>query len=104
MDELLDTIRHALAPDAAPETRAAGAQACRAVLAALEPQPAPAAAPPGAAALPIAELATAIRTIPLDQLLDLAITKLRGALPAGADAPTVKPLDFRLVPVQRRTP
>lgn len=103
MDELLDTIRHALAPDAAPETRAAGAQACRAILAALEPQPAPAAAPPGAAPLPIAELATAIRTIPLDQLLDLAITKLRSALPAGADAPTVKPLDFRLVPVQRRT-
>ena len=64
MEELLDIIRTALAPDASPETRAAGAQACRHLLAALEPQPTPAATPPGAAQLPIAELATAIKLDP----------------------------------------
>ena len=103
MEDLLDLIRTAIAPDASPESRAAGAQACRHFIALLEPQPTPAATPPGAAPLPIAELATAIRTIPLDQLLDLAIVKLRSALPADAQAPTVPALNFRLVPVQRKS-
>ena len=104
MEELLDIIRNAIAPEASPEARAAGAQACRTLLAALEPQPAPAATPPPAGTqLPIAELASAIRTVPLDQLLDLAIAKLRSALPADTEAPTVAPLNFRLVPVQRKS-
>ena len=99
MEQVLEVIRAAIAADASSEARAAGAQACRALLSALEPQPAPAPAPE--VQLPIAEIAAAIRTVPLDQLLDLAIAKLRTALPAGAAAPTVPPLDFRLVPVRR---
>jgi hypothetical protein len=100
MEQVLEAIRAATAPDASAEVRAAGAQACRALADVLEPQPA--AAPPELQ-LPIAQLATAIRTVPLDQLLDLAIAKLRSALPAEAAAPTVPPLNFRLVPVQRKS-
>jgi hypothetical protein len=99
MEQVLEAIRAATAADASPEARAAGAQACRALAAVLEPQPA---TPPPEVQLPIAELAAAIRTVPIDQLLDLAIAKLCTALPAGAEGPAVPPLNFRLVPVSRQ--
>jgi hypothetical protein len=36
--------------------------------------------------------------MPPDQLLDLAIAKLRGALPAGTDVPAAMPLKYDLIP------
>jgi hypothetical protein len=40
-----------------------------------------------------------LRQLPPDQLLDLALQRLRGALPAGATVPTPKGIQFQLVPV-----
>jgi hypothetical protein len=89
IEATLTTIRAALAPDATPEARAAGAIACRAMLAALEgssasvpsTQPVPKLDPAA-----IASAISALRGVPPDQLLDLAIAKLRSALPAGTQA------------------
>jgi hypothetical protein len=80
IEQTLTTIRASLASDATAAARAAGATACRSILAALEPAPVPAMINPTA----IASALTALRGIPPDQLLDLAIAKLRGALPVGA--------------------
>lgn len=89
-----------LTPDAPPETRTAGIAACRAVLAALEAAPgAPMVTTTVAAPTPIAQIFGALRGVPPEQLLDLAIMKLRAALPAGAEAPTIAPLKFQLLPV-----
>jgi hypothetical protein len=95
MDELLETIRGALAPDADGATKAAGIAACRSILNALEPVAAPQAPPP----LPIANLVTALRGVPPDQLLDLAIARLRAALPAGTTIPAVQPMKFHVIPI-----
>ena len=87
-----------MAPDATPETRAVAATAYRSILAALEPRPA--AAPPPSVP-PIASIVSALRGVPPDQLLDLAIAKLRAALPAGADVPPVAPLKFDFLGTRR---
>jgi len=47
----------------------------------------------------IASAVVMLRNVPPDQLLDLAITKLRAALPAGTQAAPVAPLKFHIVPV-----
>lgn len=101
MDNLIESIRSALAPDATPETRQAGAAACRTILAALESVPGQPLA--GAAVVPpnasnIANVVASLRGVPADTLLDLAIAKLRAALPAGADVAQVQPLKFQIVP------
>jgi len=106
MIDLIEVIRSATALDATAEARAAGAQACRTILASLEPQPEPAPvveqAPPvvgdpGIAQL--AELAGALRGVPIDQLLDLAIAKLRNAVPKDMPLPSAEGVRFQLVPV-----
>ena len=51
---------------------------------------------------PIEAIAAAVRGMPVEQLLDVAIARLRAALPADAVAPQVKPLAFPLVPIPRR--
>lgn len=104
MDNLLESIRAAVAADASPEARAAGASACRTFLTALEgtvgqPLGAIVATPPMVP--PIADIVAALRGVPSDQLLDLAISKMRAALPTGTDVPKVRPLDFRLITVPR---
>jgi hypothetical protein len=48
---------------------------------------------------PIAMAARALRQMPPDQLLDLALTRLRAALPQDATVPTPKGVQFQLVPV-----
>ena len=101
MENLLEAIRGALAPDATDEMKAAGIGACREILRALGSLDAPLAAPPTPAPLPIANIVSALRGVPPDQLLDLAITRLRAALPPGTDVPTVKPMKFHLIPVPR---
>ena len=100
MENLLEAIRAATAPDANSEARAAGIAACRTILVALEAQPGE---PIAATVVPqtatqVASAVAALRGVPVDQLLDLAIAKLRSALPAGADVPRAQPIQFRLIP------
>lgn len=103
MNELVEAIRAALVPEATIEARAAGANACRTILAALEADPgAPMATAGGAPQSPVAAIVGALRGVPPDQLLDLAIAKLRAAMPAGAEVPTATPLKFHIVPVPHR--
>jgi len=70
MDQLIDTIRAAIAADASKEQKAAGLQACRTITAALDTEP----------GKPIVLLGTPPRPplsgVSLDQVLDLAIAKL----------------------------
>ncbi len=101
MDELLDTIRTSIATDATAEAKAAGASACRMLLAALETnsgEPLVAATAPTAAS-PIANAIAMLRGVPVDQLLDVAISRLRAALPAGESVPSVPRLNFRIIPI-----
>ncbi|MBA3459505.1 MAG: hypothetical protein H0T46_06065 [Deltaproteobacteria bacterium] len=101
MEHLIETIRGAIAHDASDETRAAGANACREILRSLEPEPAPVPAVASAPALTqVAQLVTAFRGVPIDQLLDLAIVKLRSVVPADT-APTRPGFAVPLVPVPR---
>ena len=104
MENVIDSIRAGLAGDATPEAKSAGATACRAILAALEGTPGEALAVP--AVVPfngsqIAGVVSALRGVPPDQLLDLAIQRLRAALPAGVEVPPAPPLKFNIVPVPR---
>jgi hypothetical protein len=102
MNDLIAAIHAALDPSASADTRAAGASACRTILAALDATPgqpmAAAPQPPPA----IANIVSALRGVPPDQLLDLAIAKLRAALPAGAEVAAPRPLNFHLVQLPRR--
>lgn len=119
MEQLLEAIRAATAPDATDDLKTAGANACRALLAALEakhgeplaaPTPGPAASPlPGAvpaidSAQLAAQFAGALRGMPPEQLLDLAIDRLRRALPTSTSAPTVAPVKFQFIPVPAMPP
>jgi hypothetical protein len=123
MENLIEAIRTALRDDADPVARRAGVVACRKILAALEaatdnaPEPAASSEPtaaPSSTALPApalvqpaapvdpAAVATLIATIgklPPEQLLDLAISRLRAALPPGASVPAPTPLRFQIVPL-----
>jgi hypothetical protein len=97
VEPLIETIRASLEPDAPPETRAAGVQACRTILTALESTAGqPMAATPPVATSPVASIVRALRGVPPEQLLDLAITKLRAALPPDVQVPPVPPLKFYL--------
>jgi hypothetical protein len=72
----------------------------RTILAALDATPgqtfAPAVTPSPSA---IAAAVGALRGVPPDQLLDLAILKLRAALPSGVEVPAAQPLRFHIVNV-----
>ncbi|HEX4453121.1 MAG TPA: hypothetical protein VH143_19755 [Kofleriaceae bacterium] len=99
MENVIESIRAAVATDATHEARVAGITACRTILATLEGragEPMVSAAPMNPSA--IASVIGTLRGVPADQLLDLAIAKLRSALPAGAEVARVEPLKFHLVP------
>jgi hypothetical protein len=100
MEELIETIRAAVASDASPDKKTAGVVACRTILTALDTEPGkPLAIPnilppptmPGATPkLPVSQLS-------LDQMLDLMIARLtvlanateaKPQLPAATTAPT----------------
>ncbi len=81
METHIETIRLAVAEDATVESRASGAIACRAILATLEPAHSNPIAPSRLEAAQIASIAATIRSVPMDQLLDLAIAKLRTIAP-----------------------
>jgi hypothetical protein len=99
MDNLIETIRAAMMPDASDEARAAGATACRAVLATLDAQAGQPLAAAPVAATPIQAAVTAMSGLPSDQLLDLAIAKLRSMLPEGTTIEPVPPLKLPLLPL-----
>ena len=102
MEKVIDAIRAAVVPDATPETRAAGVTACRAVLAALEGTP----GQPHALPVPtntIASVIGALRGVPLEQLLDVAIARVRAALPADVNVEPVKAMKLPLVPLPAAT-
>jgi len=70
MDQLIDTIRAAIATDASKEQKAAGVQACRTITAALDTEPGKPIVLPGTPARP------PLSGVSLDQVLDLLIGRL----------------------------
>ena len=103
VDELLATVRAALAQDAAAEVRSAGTLACRAILRALDPAartstPVVFSPAPNPTAFPASSLITSvlatIGTIPREQLLEL-VGGLRwlfgGQGPTYLSRPTLPP-------------
>lgn len=102
MEAHLETIRTALLSDATNDQRHQGVLACRAILTVLGATDEPAAptAPPVAAPLDVASIVGAMRTLGPDQLLEIAITKLRAAVPDFDGGPRqLSPVRFHLVPV-----
>lgn len=102
MEDLLDTIRTSVAADATAEAKAAGANACRTLLAALETKPGqPLVTPTAPTESPIANAIAMLRGVPVDQLLDVAINRLRAAIPAGESAPSVLRLSVPIIAIPR---
>ena len=102
-DTLIESIRIAVAEGATAEARAAGADACRTLLAALDTsagQPLAPQAPPQPVNQQVAMIATALRGVPMDQLADLLIAKLRTLVPADQQ-PAVRSIHIPLVGVPR---
>jgi len=99
MDQLLEVIRAATATDASAETKAAGANACRTLLTVLEATPGEPLAAPLTPASPLQAAVSVLRGMPAEQLLDLAIARLKAALPPEAKAEQVKRMALSLVPV-----
>ena len=106
MESLLEAIRVSVASDATDELRAAGAAACRTILTALEAKPGESltTTPATSTPTPIASAVAALRNVPPDQLLDLAIARLRAALPPEVSPPPVQPLKFHVVTLPRVLP
>ena len=102
MENVIDAIRAAVAPDATTEAKAAGVAACNAILSALQATPGEKLGTPprieiGPAA---AAFAAMVRSAPPEQLLDLAIAKLRSMVPADG-SPSVPKISIPLVRVPR---
>jgi hypothetical protein len=102
MENLIDTIRAAIANDASAESGAAGAHACRTILAAIETQagePLTSAPPP---TTPVQAALVALSKAPPEQLLDMVIAKLRSVLPTGAEVAPVQSVRIPLLPIATR--
>lgn len=81
MQELIEVIRAAVTTGATNEQKAAGLQACRTIITALDTEP-------GKPLVPPSLLATSLATRPtLDQMLDLAIARL-STIASAHDAAT----------------
>ena len=102
MDQLLETIRTATATEATDEARAAGAHACRTILTALEAKPGQPLTTHPQDASPMQTIVATLRGVPPEQLLDLAIARLRAALPAGTEVTPVAPVTFHILPLGGR--
>lgn len=116
---MLELVARGLAPDADESTRHAArelwAQFAHVMTTTAPVTPAMPAAPlmpippampavpamptPPVPTTPIAVAARALRQMPPDQLLDLALQRLRAALPPGATVSTPRGIQFQLVPV-----
>ena len=100
METLIESIKLAISADATDDQRATGALACRTIAAALDTKPGEALAPPVSPTIPqLASAVAVLRGLPPEQLLDLAIARLRAALPVETQPPQVQPLRFQLLPV-----
>ena len=91
METLIETIRTALASNATGDARVAGVHACREIIATLEPKLAP---------MPIlpAQLVPMLAKMDLNQLLDVAIVRLRELnAQNGIEIDPVKPLAFPMI-------
>jgi len=98
MENVIETIRAALAPEAPVEARAAGVEACRAIMTALGATPTEALPPRPPEVGPLAHaVAGLIRTTPPDQLLDMLVTKLRTAVPAGTKLETPTKINIPII-------
>lgn len=97
MDQLIETIRAATASGASTEQKAAGVQACRNIIAALDTEP-------GKLLVPPSLLATSPAPRPtLDQMLDLAIARL-STIASARDAATAPPVTEKVSAVPRQLP
>lgn len=109
METMIEAIRVAVQGDASDEAKHQGALACRAILTALDAKPGePLGAPSDAsttAPLPaigppqVAAIISAFRGMDPERLLDLAIARLRAALPADSATPAVAPVRFQILPI-----
>jgi hypothetical protein len=107
MENLVDNIRNAIAADASEDARAAGIAACRSLLSELEPPPTQALAP--AQTLPagippeaIPQIVSMVSKMDLNQLLDVAIDRLRtlnAARPGPALPDPPKALTFQIIQI-----
>ncbi len=96
MQELIEMIRAAVTTGATNEQKAAGLQACRTIIAALDTEP-------GNPLVPPSLLATSLATRPtLDQMLDLAISRL-STIASARDA-AVLPATQKVSAVPRQLP
>ena len=97
MDTLLDSIRAAITDGANDDAKRAGASACRAILAALEAAP----GTPPAGTTPALNVIATLGRMDLNQLLDVAIARLRVLNASNNNAPPTpsRGVSFPLVPV-----
>ncbi len=96
MQELIEVIRAAVTTGATNEQKAAGVQACRTIIAALDTEP-------GKPLVPPSLLATSLATRPtLDQMLDLAVARLTTI--ANARDATAQPATPIVSAVPRQLP
>lgn len=95
MQELIEVIRAAVTTGATNDQKAAGLQACRTIIAALDTEP-------GKPLVPPSLLATATRPT-LDQMLDLAIARL-STIVSARDAATDPPATQKVSAVPRQLP
>ncbi|MDQ3370157.1 MAG: hypothetical protein M3680_32465 [Myxococcota bacterium] len=97
MQEIIEVIRAAVTTGATNEQKAAGVRACRTIIAALDTEPGKPIELPGL-------LATSLATRPtLDQMLDLAITRL-ATIANARDTAVAPPSTQRVSAVPRQLP
>ncbi len=101
MDEIIETIRVAVAPAATSDQRAAGIAACRALIAALGAEVGKPLVPATTGATPPPR---PLAGFTIDQALDLAIAKLRSMVPAESKPAAASSLTIPLVGVPRSHP
>ena len=116
MDELIEAIRTATSAEATDVAREAGANACRTLLAVFaakpgealvtststeEPSLPPQTHAPTSPNVAAQVIASMLRGMTPDQLLDIAIARLRAALPAGTEVPQPQAVKFQLIPFKR---
>jgi hypothetical protein len=102
LDELVTTIRGALAQDAAGDVRSAGALACRAILGVLDPSSrstTPAPSSPSSPTSPFTAALGAIGAIPREQILEFIVGGLRSVLTQRGPSYLTRP-----APAPTRTP
>lgn len=116
-EALLEILRRGLVPSADASAQAMARDVCARILLVLSPPSSTPAAPfvplapvsptagfvPSVVApaptSPLAAMVGTLRNLPPEQLLDMAIQRLRAALPAGATVAEPKGIQFQLVPV-----